>query len=157
VSIGFVLAAVLFMRRMSELTESHLRLDSSEEGGPLALPAGVVLYEINGPLFFGAAQKAMRAFNALRSNEFRVLIIHLGRVPVIDATGLVALENTIASVLRAKRHVVLAGPLPRPQAIFDRADLETKHVGLHITEDLDRAVALAGTLAGRVSLLPASP
>ena len=96
VSVGFVLAAILFMRRMSELTESHVRLDSSQEGAETALPAGVVLYEINGPLFFGAAQKAMGALNTARTGDYRVLVIHLGRVPVIDATGLVALENAIS-------------------------------------------------------------
>ncbi len=58
VSVGFVLAALLFMRRMSELTESRLTLDASQEGGSTKVPKGALLYEINGPLFFGAAQKA---------------------------------------------------------------------------------------------------
>jgi SulP family sulfate permease len=75
-----------------------------------------------------------------------VLIIHLGRVPVIDATGLVALENTISGAIKARRQVILAGPLPRPRAIFDKAKLEKKHVGLHIAADIDAAVALAERL-----------
>lgn len=142
VSVGFVLAAILFMRRMSELTESHLQLDSSQEGSGLVLPSGVALYEINGPLFFGAAQKAMSAFN-VGSSSFRVLVIHLGRVPAIDATGLVALENTIASVVRAKKTVILAGPLPAPRQIFDKARLEAKHAGLRIAPNLGAAIAWA--------------
>ena len=56
-----MLAALLFMRRMSELTESRLQLDASQEGESTNVPKGALLYEINGPLFFGAAQKAMRA------------------------------------------------------------------------------------------------
>jgi SulP family sulfate permease len=146
VSVGFVLAALLFMRRMSELTESRLRLDSSQEGGGITLPKGALLYEINGPLFFGAAQKALRALGLQSKGAFKLLIIHLGRVPVIDATGLVALENTISGTLKARRDVILAGPLPRPREIFDKAKLEKKHTGLHITGDLEAAIALAERL-----------
>ncbi|MET0592270.1 MAG: C4-dicarboxylic acid transporter DauA [Polyangiaceae bacterium] len=155
VSVGFVLAAILFMRRMSELTESRMQLDSSEEGTVAALPAGVVLYEINGPLFFGAAQKAMSAMSAARTGDYRVLVIHLARVPVIDATGLVALENAVAAVVRAKRKVVLAGPLPKPREVFDRAALAEKHPGLYFAADLDAALALATQLARKVSNAPA--
>jgi len=146
VSVGFVLAAILFMRRMSELTESRLELDASREGGSMGLPAGVIMYEINGPLFFGAAQKAMGALNAYRGTDFRVLIIHLGRVPAIDATGFVALEHAIADVLRSKKRVILAGPLPRPHSIFEHAKLEAKHVGLSIARDLPAASRLAEDL-----------
>jgi SulP family sulfate permease len=152
VSVGFVLAAILFMRRMSELTESHLRLDSSEDGVETTLPSGVMLYEINGPLFFGAAQKAMSTLNAARVGSFRVLVIHLARVPTIDATGLVALENAVASLLRAKHRVVLAGPLPKPRAIFDKANLTNKHRGLHVCPDLDAALSLAKEFAEAVAL-----
>jgi SulP family sulfate permease len=147
VSVGFVLAAILFMRRMSELTESRIQLDSSQEGTETPLPAGVVLYEINGPLFFGAAQKAMNALNTARTGGFRVLVIHLGRVPAIDATGLVALENAISAIVRTKRSVVLAGPLPKPHEVFDKARLAEKHRGLHIAADLETALRVAKDLA----------
>jgi sulfate permease, SulP family len=146
VSVGFVLAALLFMRRMSELTESRVQLDAAQEGDAAAVPKGALLYEINGPLFFGAAQKAMRALVTRDRNAFKVVIIHLGRVPVIDATGLVALENTISSLLKARRDVILAGPLPRPRDVFDKAMLERKHVGLRIRHDLDAGIALANEL-----------
>ena len=146
VSVGFVLAALLFMRRMSELTESRLQLDSSQDGDATKVPKGAVLYEINGPLFFGAAQKALRALSLQSKDTFKVLIIHLGRVPVIDATGLVALENTISGALKARRDVILAGPLPRPREIFDKAKLEKKHAGLQIVKDLDAAIARAEEL-----------
>jgi SulP family sulfate permease len=156
VSVGFVLAAILFMRRMSELTESHLQLDSSEEGVETVLAAGVVLYEINGPLFFGAAQKAMGSLNAFTTGGYRVLVIHLGRVPAIDATGLVALENAISSVLRAKRQVVLAGPLPKPHEIFAKAQLTRKYPGLYLAGDLDSALRMAADLAEHDPTTPAS-
>jgi len=91
-------------------------------------------------------QKALRALGLQSKDSFQVLIIHLGRVPVMDATGLVALENTISGALKARRDVVLAGPLPRPREIFDKAKLEKKHAGLHIVKDLDAAIARAEEL-----------
>jgi SulP family sulfate permease len=148
VSVGFVFAAVLFMHRMSELTESRIQLDRSIDGADQVLPRGVVLYEINGPLFFGAAQKAMRVLDELAPNDFRVLVIHLGRVPVIDSTGLLALRGAIEAVLRTRRQVVLAGPLPKPRSVFQKADLEARHAGqLFIRDDVNAAVELATSLA----------
>jgi SulP family sulfate permease len=154
ITVGTVLAALLFMRRMSELTESHVRLDSSEEADALVLPKGVILYEINGPLFFGAAQKAMGAFNRTQSNDFRVLVLHLGRVPVIDVTGLVAMENMITDVIRHRRKVIITGPLPRPQSVFERAGLEAKHKGLTIVDDLETGLALAATIVAGPRTIP---
>ncbi|HKU40427.1 MAG TPA: SulP family inorganic anion transporter, partial [Polyangiales bacterium] len=157
VSVGFVLAAVMFMRRMSELTESRIQLDRSVDGAVQVLPRGVVIYEINGPLFFGAAQKAMRLLDELAPNDFRVLIVHLGRVPVIDATGLLALRGALEAMLRTHRQVVLAGPLPKPRSIFQRADLERRYEGkVFIRDDEDAALELATTLAA-ASLAPAAP
>jgi SulP family sulfate permease len=148
ISVGMVLAAFLFMRRMAGLTESRLQMDSIvEEGSPVALPTGVILYEINGPLFFGAAQSAMSTLQASRTDDFRVLVLDLGRVPVIDATGLAALENSIAGIVRRKKQVVIAGPLPRPRSVFDKADLERKYSGLTIAATLERALGVAGDLA----------
>jgi SulP family sulfate permease len=148
IAVGVVLAAFLFMRRMAEFTESRLRLDSIvEEGSAIVLPPGVILYEIDGPLFFGAAQSAMSALQASRTDNFRVLVLHLGRVPVIDATGLAALENAISEVLRRKKRVVIAGPLPRPREIFDRVKLETKYPGLSIAHTLEGALRMAGELS----------
>jgi SulP family sulfate permease len=60
---------------------------------------------------------------------------------------LVALENAISSVLRAKRRVILAGPLPRPHEIFERARLTEKYSGLHVAQDIEAALLLAKELA----------
>jgi SulP family sulfate permease len=148
ISVGVVLAAFLFMRRMAELTEARVQMDSIlEDGKPLPLPPGVILYEIDGPLFFGAAQSAMSALQATRADNFRVLVLNLGHVPVIDATGLAALENAVASVVRRKQHVVIAGPLPRPRDIFDKVKLEKKYPGLTMAHTLDGALRVAGELA----------
>jgi SulP family sulfate permease len=144
VSVGFVLAAILFMRRMAELTEVNFTIDSTEEHRLADLPHGVSFYEINGPLFFGAAQNAMEALHASHNDAFHVLILHLGKVPVIDATGFAALENAIEGLVKRKQVVILAGPLPRPRKVFDRARLDVYHAGMvHIAENLAAALKLA--------------
>jgi SulP family sulfate permease len=148
VAVGVVLAAMLFMRRMAELTEGHIHLESSgEETGRTRLPSGVALYEIEGPLFFGAAQNAMRTLSNLRGEGLKVLVLALGRVPTIDATGLVALEGAIRNLRKNNTAVVLAGPLPAPQRLFTDAALQQKHPGLEISPDLDQALTLAAAIA----------
>lgn len=147
VSVGVVLAALLFMRRMSELTHTRLLAEGGEES-PRAVPDGVIVYEIAGPLFFGAAQNAMGAFEAIGTSA-SVVILSLGKVPVIDATGLVALESALERLAKAKKLVVLAGPLPHPRAVFERARLGEHHQHLHIASDLEHALTLGGDLASR--------
>jgi sulfate permease, SulP family len=154
VSVGVVLAAILFMRRMAELTEARALLGDSDETGQIELPDGVLLYEINGPLFFGAAQNAMTALTAARRDEYKVMILSLGKVSVIDSTGLVALDSAIASLIRRRHNVVLAGPLPRPQSIFEKADLAAKHPGLLFAPTLDAALPLARELMLRSGSSP---
>jgi len=144
VSVGFLAAAILFMRRMAELTETRLQLDSLEEAAPIVLPARTILYEINGPLFFGAAQTAMSTLNAIGTHDFETLVLHLGRVPAIDATGFAALERAIDSIERRPCNVILAGPLPKPRSIFTKARLAARHPGLRIAANLDEAIAMAG-------------
>jgi len=144
VSVGFVLAAILFMKRMAEITESTLSIDNTEEHRRIDVPRGVSLYEVNGPLFFGAAQSAMAALHASHSDAFHTLILHLGKVPVIDATGFAALENAIEVLVRQKQTVILAGPLPRPQSIFEKAGLEHRFDGkLRVAVDLPAALEIA--------------
>ena len=146
VSVGFMLAAVLFMRRMADITETRLTYESIADIDVKPPPPGVIIYEINGPLFFGATQNAMATLGAIHNESFKVLVLNLGRVPVIDATGFVALENAIETIVRHKKHVVLAGPLPRPQKIFDKARLEAKHPELRMADSLERALEIAEQL-----------
>jgi sulfate permease, SulP family len=144
VSVGFVLAAILFMRRMAEITQGTLSIDNTEEHGPVDLPPGVSFYEINGPLFFGAAQSAMEALHASHSDAFHALILHLGKVPIIDATGFAALESAIQVLVRRKKIVIVAGPLPRPRSVFQKARLESHDGGMiRMADDLSAALDLA--------------
>jgi sulfate permease, SulP family len=121
VGVGVVLAAMLFMRRMVEI--SGATLVSAEHDHPVYdIPPGVVLYEIAGPLFFGAAEKAFDALTVVES-RVDVVVIDLEDVPAIDATGLVALETTVDKLNQAGIRVILTGIKMQPQRALEKAGL----------------------------------
>lgn len=144
VSVGVVLAALLFMRRTAELTHGRI-LDQGQGESEHEMVPGMTLYEIAGPLFFGAAQNAVNALAAVDA-ETRVVVLALGRVPSIDATGFVALESAITRLTQARKAVILAGPLPEPQSVFQRADLAGQHPGLFFASTLAEGVIKAREL-----------
>lgn len=143
VSVGFVLASLLFIRRMATLSAGGFAADTSgEEKTRPSLPQGVAMYEVNGPLFFGAAQNAMDTLHAAHGDAFHTLVLHLGHVTVIDATGFAALENTLHMLQGRGKRVVLAGPLPQPESIWERAEKEGLLRDVTIASDLNAALAL---------------
>lgn len=146
VSVGVVLAALLFMRRTAELTQSRI-LDGSDGQTEHDLPPGVIVFEIAGPLFFGAAQNAMGALSTIGAST-RVVVLALGNVPSIDATGLVALESSLKRLQDAKKRVVLSGPLPQPRQVFERADLPGHYAHVSFAPNLEAGIALARELEG---------
>ncbi len=145
VSAGVVLAAILFMRRMAEVSGVEL-VGSQHPDLKEPLPEGIMLYEINGPLFFGAAQKAMSALHAIGGKArgaVRVVILDLESVPAIDATGLVNLQSTIARLHREHIFCVLAGVQSQPRQVLEKARLEEIDSRIGICESLEEAVTMA--------------
>jgi SulP family sulfate permease len=135
VSVGVVLAALLFMRRMVEI--SGARLVGGPEGHTVAgLPPGVVFYDVAGPLFFGAAEKALEALTVV-GDGVHTVIMDLEDVPAIDATGLVALESSITRLNGSGIKVVLSGVRPQPRRALDKAGFKDRPGLLEITDDTD--------------------
>lgn len=148
ISFGVLLAALLFMRRMAELTQTRIFQSNGnpeQQRAGLVVPPRVALYEIAGPLFFGAAQRGMAALDAL-ADDVHVIVLDLSRVPVIDASGLVALESALGRLQRSRRFVILGGPLPEPKSVFDRAELERHHTNLTLTATTEEALEVARDL-----------
>ncbi|MGD8577644.1 MAG: C4-dicarboxylic acid transporter DauA, partial [Thiohalophilus sp.] len=100
VSAGLVLASILFIRRISMLTGTELvNLKEHEHLGDL--PEQVAVYDINGALFFGAAEKAISALHHANSNV-EIVVLDMSDVPMIDMTGIVALESLLNNLHQQK-------------------------------------------------------
>jgi SulP family sulfate permease len=139
VQVGIVAAALLFMRRMAEVTEIA---DASEEER-IALPPGVEMYEVNGPFFFGVATK-LRDLAGNIAKSPRVLILRMRAVPAIDATGLHALEQLAARCRRSGTALILAEIRPQPLRALVRArKLEAIGGRANLAKSLDVALMRA--------------
>jgi SulP family sulfate permease len=141
VSVGVGLAALLFMRRMIEVADTKL---TEGEHPELArpLPAGVFVYDILGPLFFGAAERAMAALTQI-SGRVRVLILRMEHVPAIDATGLVALESALESLAEQKALAIFTGLRAQPRQVLQQAGIVEREGRLLICGDINDAVEAA--------------
>ena len=127
IEVGLICACLLFMRRMSETSdvsviynEIDLNEDADIKAGNLenlTIPKGVEVYEINGPYFFGAGNRAeemMRRFG----NDPVVRIIRMRKVPFIDSTGLHNLENLCLMSKKENVQIVLSGVNPKVEAVL---------------------------------------
>ena len=111
VQVGVVLAAMLFMRRMSELSSIQLVQENESTESTSRSPIGhanVVCYEIDGPFFFGMASRFVEVMRFTR-NTPDFLILRMRRVPNIDATGIESLENVIKNVRAKGMDIFLTG------------------------------------------------
>jgi SulP family sulfate permease len=147
VATGVLMAALLFMQRMADTSTSRLigTTEHSVRLPGLDLPRDVLIYEIAGPLFFGAAQKAMSALDQVASKKLAV-ILDMSAVPAMDATGLVALESVLARLWRDRSMVIVAGVQRQPRELLERAGLVDTEGKLAIRRTLSEAVDLARTL-----------
>jgi len=137
VSVGIVLAALLFMRRMAEISETRLFGEEHHPSGPL--PRGLIVYEVAGPLFFGAAQ---RAFSALeRANQqTRALVIDLEAVPVLDATGWVSLESALERLQQRGIRVWIGGVQRQPLRVMLQGGLRNRTGKIAIRRSIAKAI-----------------
>jgi SulP family sulfate permease len=139
ITVGVVLAALLFMNRMAELTGGkHVEADHPHLESPL--PEGVRLYEVSGSLFFGAAEKAMSALHDIGARP-RAVIIDIERVTVMDVSGLIALDSAIERLRGDDILVAVAGVRGQPALLMRRAGLHNVPGKLLLSASLPQALA----------------
>jgi SulP family sulfate permease len=146
VTVGIVLASLMFMQRMASVSRAQL-VNLSELDLERPLPDSVVLYEIAGPLFFGAANKAMTALRLLDKRGVKVVVLDLRSVPMLDATGLVALDTTVRKLRDGGVVVVLAGVQLQPLRALAKAHWRNIPGSLAIGRDFERALEVARAYA----------
>jgi len=122
VGVGLLLAAGLFIKRMSDLTDTaplprhfHQALEN--------LPEQVLAYAIRGPLFFGAAEKALSVLRRLNP-DVRVVIVEMSAVQMLDMTALASLENLLHEYQRQNIGLILVGTSANVR-------LKLRHAGVH--------------------------
>ncbi|MEO8852612.1 MAG: SulP family inorganic anion transporter [Ginsengibacter sp.] len=115
IEVGIVLAAFLFMRDMIRFSDVSLltrEIDDDQFGydvvdGKYQIPKKVEVFEITGPLFFGAAYKFKDAMR-FTDKDTRVLIIRMRHVPIIDATGIQTLKEVYTESKKHHRKIILS-------------------------------------------------
>jgi SulP family sulfate permease len=160
VGVGMVLAALLFMRRMSEVTnvgaikrefdETDAPLDDSSDPNALDtrdVPAGVEVYEINGPFFFGVADRLKDTLRGLERPP-KVFILRMRRVPAIDASGIHALEEFHLKCSRQHTRLLMAGVHAQPMFALAKYGLTDRVGEENLFESIDDALEVARQVVG---------
>jgi SulP family sulfate permease len=139
VGVGMALAALLFIRRMVELTGARA-VQVAQHERLANLPKSAVVYDINGPLFFGAARQALENLRFAESG-LKTVVLDMTDVNTIDMTGLVAFSALVERMRGRKVAVVLCGVADNIRAKLERADLAEEAGVLHYARDYEDAVA----------------
>jgi len=142
VNVGVVLAALLFMRRMSEAVRVEEQAFNGEED--VRLPRNVLVYRIDGPFFFGAAEKLE---NALEGAQLGIdtVVIRLGRVPFMDATGLATLAEIVRRFQRRRVRVMMCGIHAAIEATLSSSGIRALIGEDNICASMDEVARKTGT------------
>ncbi|MEK6747605.1 MAG: SulP family inorganic anion transporter, partial [Pseudomonadota bacterium] len=120
IGVGMVLASMLFIKRMADVSNVSLADADHPALGNIVMPKNVRIYEVAGPLFFGAAEKALATMADIDAST-KAVILSLDAVSVMDVTGLVALESILKNLNKHGIRVALAGVQPQPLELLHRA------------------------------------
>jgi SulP family sulfate permease len=160
IAVGVTLASLLFMMRMSETVQIEAGGDETrdeDEGEDIhqrdALPAGVEVFRIDGPVFFGIASELLDTLRRIGSTP-KVIILRMRRVPLLDASG----ATTIADILRqstaAGTQIILSGVQPQPLAMLDRVRLGRGNAGVIHADSFPEALRIAASIVDATNAVP---
>ena len=130
VGIGLVIASLMFMKKIGDLTSDSLNIVAlkeeesweDEKGLPKDIKKEVFIKHIDGPLFFGSTSKFTETAKQIPENA-STLVIRLDKVPYIDQSGLYALESVILDLRQQDKNVLLVGATKQPEYMMERIDI----------------------------------
>ncbi len=155
IEVGVVLAAILFMHRMAQVAtistgEALFEADRDDLARPGsaytqrdALPPGVEVFKLRGPLFFGAVDRLSDLLDRVAGTQ-KVIILRMREVSMIDSTGATKLRDFVDQCGRRGTKIVVSGLQPQARAVL--APMKTLD-GVHETRNYAEAIELAGRLA----------
>ena len=154
IGVGLLLASLLFMRRMADVTDVRFILDEHEDVDQIELidsiktPENVSLYEINGPFFFGAADKFVHAIREI-GIPTKILIVKMSNVPAIDATGYHALKMLYSLCTKHHTQLIILNLQEQPFNALEKYGfidiLGKENFCSNVEEAIDRANLLLKT------------
>ncbi len=144
IEVGFVLACLLFMKRMSDETGvvgwKYVEEDTDDSEKLRVLPKEIRVYEITGPLFFGVADVLAK----ISTKDFtKCLIIRMRSVPAIDVTAMNAMEELYSKCAEKGIKVIFSHVNDQPMHVMDKAGFVEKVGRQNFCEHIDSAIALA--------------
>lgn len=155
IQIGMVLAVFLFMRRMTQISNVNIitdkinELDDEKAITRYTVPKDVEVFEVSGPMFFGAAYKFKESMKLIE-NPPKILIIRMRYVPVIDATGLHTLDEVFKLAKRQGTILILSGVGQGIYRELEKSDLLSELGKENVCPDIDRALERAGKILQNV-------
>jgi SulP family sulfate permease len=141
VGVGMGLAAILFIKRTIDLYSIELLNTNQMQIQHPHLPNNMAIYDINGPMFFGAAQSALRTLIATKE-DINTVIINMQNVPMIDMTGLVAFKSIVDTFKANKKKLVICGLKPRIVKKFKKMGIEFDDEHLVLQSDIKTLVTV---------------
>jgi SulP family sulfate permease len=148
IEVGIVLSSFIFMNRMSQSVQVNSinieqdRVERLFDEETLDVPEGVVLYEINGPLFFGAARQFQQTLTSIPSASAKVIIMRMRYVPMIDATGFQTLKEIVANFQQQGIQVILSGVREELVKDFERHNIYSVLDRKWVVKDIKQALGL---------------
>ena len=155
IEIGLLIAMLLFMRRVAETTRVSVATDvinlteenetHQQQEEKLAIPRGVEVYEIDGPFFFGVANKFDSIMMSM-GDKPRVRVIRMRKVPFMDSTGLHNLESLLRLSRAEGIQVVLSGVNERVRRVLEKSKVDQKIGPENICADIHQALERASRI-----------
>ncbi|WP_293298397.1 SulP family inorganic anion transporter [Allomuricauda sp.] len=129
VGIGLVIASLMFMKKIGDLTAKHSKVKalreeawSDEKNVPKKILDKVFIKHINGPLFFGSTNEFQQLASQIPDSASTV-IIRMGRMQYMDQTGLYAMEDVLQDLKRKGATILLVNILEQPRYMLERIDI----------------------------------
>ena len=150
ICVGIILSTVMFMKRMSDVTDAYgwKEFDENNDSDSVKLkkiPDGAMVYEITGPIFFGASTKIA---NVIKTSDKKVIIIRMRSVPAIDATGIHSFESIIKACRQKNITLIMSHVNNQPMKVLKKSGMY-KDIGKeNICENIDKALARAAEILG---------
>ncbi|OQA22748.1 MAG: C4-dicarboxylic acid transporter DauA [Firmicutes bacterium ADurb.Bin354] len=149
IGVGMVLAAILFMKRMADVTEAHAWVDVDDEDTDpdnillKKIPQNTRVFEINGPMFFAAHDKFKYM---LDDEDIDVLVIRMRNVPAVDAAGVETLANIVKRCEKHNVKVVFSHVNEQPAHAMEKAGLSAKIGKENFCSHIDTALVRAAEI-----------